>query len=88
LVPLFRGKPEVARDDLWWLHEGNRALRVGDLKVVAAGAESPWELYDLSRDRGEMNDLAGQFPDKVREMAAAWQRRFEELRGLAGASAQ
>ena len=37
----------MTHDDLWWLHEGNRALRVGDWKIVAAGKDGPWELYDL-----------------------------------------
>ena len=36
-----------------------------------------WELYDMEADRTEVNDLADQYPDRVREMAElydAWQR--------------
>ena len=43
----------MKHDDLWWQHEGNRAIRVGDWKLVAAGREGPWELYDLATDRTE-----------------------------------
>jgi arylsulfatase len=57
---------------LWWLHEGNRAIRVGDWKLVAA-KDQPWELYDLSVDRTELNDLAAKRPDKVLELSALWQ---------------
>jgi arylsulfatase A-like enzyme len=32
-------------------HEGNRAIRVGDWKLVAAGAEAAWELFNLAADR-------------------------------------
>jgi arylsulfatase len=68
---------------LWWLHEGNRALRVGDWKIVAAGKDSPWELYDMSSDRSETKDLAKDKPEKVRELAAIWARQFEEFSALA-----
>lgn len=72
----------VEREYLWWLHEGNRAVRVGDGKLVAAGAEGPWELFDLSTDRAETNDLAAERPEKVRELEQVWTRRFEEFREL------
>lgn len=62
---------------LWWLHEGNRALRSGNFKLVAAKGE-PWELYDMSRDRSEMHDLAGQQPDTVKSLAAQWEQLSSE----------
>jgi arylsulfatase len=83
LVPLFEKDGTVAHDSLWWLHEGNRALRVGDWKIVAAGKDSPWELHDLSCDRSESKDLARERPEKVRELAAIWQREFEQYAALA-----
>ncbi len=59
LVPEFAMDRSVSRDYLWWLHEGNRAIRIGDWKLVAAGGpQGPWELYDLSQDRGEIKNLA------------------------------
>jgi arylsulfatase len=83
LVPAFARDVTVRRDSLWWLHEGNRALRVGDWKIVSAGKAGPWELYDLSADRSETRDLAAARPEKVRELAAAWSREFEEYAALA-----
>jgi len=83
LVPLFAKEGAIARPSLWWLHEGNRALRVGDWKIVAAGKNSPWELYDLSTDRSESKDLAAEKPEKVKELAAQWTREFEEYAALA-----
>ena len=32
-----------------------------------------WELYDISRDRTELHNLAGTHPAKAREMIAAWE---------------
>jgi len=31
-----------------------------------------WELYNLEEDRNQLNDLAGQFPDKLEEMKNLW----------------
>ena len=85
LAPAFAKDATVPRESLWWLHEGNRALRVGDWKIVAAGAASPWELYDVSADRSETRDQAAVKPEKVREMAALWARQLAEFTALAAA---
>jgi arylsulfatase len=83
LVPAFVRDGSVAHDDLWWQHEGNRALRVGDWKIVAAGANADWELYDLKADRAEANNLASAQPGRTRDMAQIWTKHFEEFRELA-----
>ena len=61
----------------------NRALRAGDWKIVAAGKDASWELYDVSSDRSESKNLADQMPEKVRELAANWTRQLEEFTALA-----
>lgn len=72
LVPAFAGK-SLERDALFWEHEGNGAVRVGDMKLVRAGRRGAWELYDLARDRTEQHDLAAAQPDKARELAVKWE---------------
>lgn len=88
LVPVLAGDGAAARREyLWWLHEGNRAVRVGDLKLVAAGPSGPWELYDLALDRAESKDLADTMPDKVRALSDLWwakARRFAAQAGFDG----
>jgi arylsulfatase len=70
LTPAFANRP-IARDSLAWEHEGNRALRAGDWKIVALKGQA-WELYDLANDRVERNNLAAQEPERVKELAARW----------------
>ncbi len=82
LVPVFAGNADLHRDQLWWAHEGNRAIRVGDWKLVA-DKKAEWELYDLKTDRGELHDLAAQHPDKVRDLSERWERQWEACRQLA-----
>ena len=67
---------------LWWYHEGNRALRSGDWKLVAAKNED-WELFNLDTDRTESNNLAGSNPDKVIEMEKQWTDMLDEIREVA-----
>ncbi|MDF1858687.1 MAG: arylsulfatase [Verrucomicrobiales bacterium] len=57
---------------LFFEHQGNRAVRRGKWKLVALD-DQPWELYDFSVDRTEMNDLAGKYPERVAEMNKAWE---------------
>jgi arylsulfatase A-like enzyme len=72
LVPAFDGKP-IEREAIYWEHEGNRAIRVGNWKLVAKGAAGKWELYDIDRDRAEQHDLAAQQPQRVQTMVAQWE---------------
>jgi arylsulfatase A-like enzyme len=71
------------RQALWWLHEGNRALRDSDWKIVAT-KDQPWELYNMSNDRTETQNLATQMPEKVTELQAIWDRYTEEFTQLRG----
>jgi arylsulfatase len=65
-APALRGQVHV-RDPIFWEHEGNRAVRQGNWKLVSRFPDK-WELYDLQTDRTEMNDLAEQKADKVAEL--------------------
>jgi arylsulfatase len=67
---------------LFWEHEGNAAVRRGDLKLVRKGSDGPWELYDLKADRTETNDIASSQPTKVKELAAEWQKWAERAHVL------
>ncbi len=72
----------VAHDFLWWEHEGNRAIRAGDWKLVTV-KQGEWELYNLARDRGESENLAAKNPAKVRELEARWTQHLAETMTLA-----
>ncbi len=76
LLSALRGEPPNERT-IFWEHEGNRAVRQGNWKLVAKHGGG-WELYDLAADRTEMNDLAAPRAEKVKELAAlydAWATR-------------
>lgn len=71
LAPLFAQKSAervVQPRTLFWEHQGNRAIRSGEFKLVSEYPDD-WELYDLSKDRSELTDLAAKNPDRVHSLA-------------------
>ncbi len=71
LAPILRAERPKPREAIYWEHTGNRAVRLGKWKLVAVEA-GPWELYDIQADRTELNNLALQHPEKVRELTAMY----------------
>ncbi len=84
LVPALANDSTVRREWLFFHHEGNRALRMGNWKLVSAREDqNVWELFDLAKDRCERLDLAAQHPDRVRRMEAKWNELETEFRRAA-----
>ena len=70
LMPALRRGRMPART-LYFEHEGHRAVREGRYKLTALRGES-WKLYDMDRDRTEMDDLSGKQPKRVDAMVKKW----------------
>jgi arylsulfatase A-like enzyme len=76
LIPTFTNK-QLANRAIFWEHEGNKAVRMGQYKLVSMyskDAEYSWELYDLEADRSETNDLIKEMPAKANELEIAWKK--------------
>ena len=73
LVPALQGEKLKRKQPLFWEHEGNRGIRDGKWKLVAKGAQSPWELYNIDADRSELYNLAAENTDLVSRLAGQWQ---------------
>jgi arylsulfatase A-like enzyme len=68
LVPALKGKNNKRKQPLFWEWRNGQAVREGDWKLVRNGLEKDWDLYDLTTDPTETENLAAGFPDKVKEM--------------------
>ena len=90
LLPAFENDITVQRDMIWWMHENNLAVRVGDFKLVSAKIDRDpsqpdqpvWELYNVAKDRAEQNNLAESMPEKVAELKSAWEAEYEKICGV------
>jgi arylsulfatase len=70
LMPALSGRRMTDRT-LYFEHEGHRAVREGRYKLTALRGES-WKLYDMERDRTEMDDQSAGEPKLVESLAQKW----------------
>lgn len=82
ILPTLLGNKQLQHDFLYWeLHlnfkpkKGNdkgfrQAIRQGNWKAVRYGIKSKTELYDLSQDKSESNNIAAKYPEKTAELTA------------------
>lgn len=80
-LPLLTGN-ELPDRPIFWEHEANRAMRTNEWKLVSKGTTQkpytgPWELYNMVNDRAETSNLAAKYPERVKEMAASWNKWAE-----------
>ena len=84
LVAYLSGAAEAVHDadtGTGWELFGRRAIRQGDWKALHLPepyGPGAWQLYDLSADPGEIDDLAASRPDKLAELLALWDRYVED----------
>lgn len=85
LVPDFASDGHVQRDYLFFKHEGNRALRVSDWKLVSASEDGgDWSLYNLRKDRCETKDLSKTEAARVEALGRKWDEADALFRQQAG----
>ena len=76
LASTFQKPGAPTHDELYFHHQGNRALRQGDYKLVSAQEDNDaWKLYNLATDRSELQNLTVKDPERTKSMV----RRWEEL---------
>lgn len=67
LLGLLQGHDWEREQPIFWEHEGNSAIRLGQFKLVRLHGQD-WELYDMENDRTELNNLAGRHVDFERDL--------------------
>ena len=76
---------EFLQRDIYFSHEGNRAIRNGWFKAVSTSGnrqgDGDWRLHDLQTDRAETTDISAKHPEKLSKLVETWEamtQRFAE----------
>jgi arylsulfatase len=83
ILPLLNGGTTALSAEKgmgWELFEGKAYIK-GNWKILRLGkpfGTGTWQLYDLEKDPGEMNDLSKQFPAKRDSLIRDWMQYAEE----------
>jgi len=78
MVPLLSKKSSVTYgpdDVIGWEYNNSKAIRIGDHKAtwtVEPFGQGEWQVFDLSIDPGEGNDLSAQNPKLKQRLIDAW----------------
>ena len=78
LMPLMMEETASIHDTLFWEHQGGRAIRIGEWKMSSL-PNKPWELFHITEDYTETRDLSSKYPEKVKEMNAAWEKLYSQI---------
>jgi len=83
IVPTLLGEAVAGRKQekhkyLYWEYSGQVAVRMGNFKAVKPGKDKPFELYDLSKDISEKNDIAAERPEILTQMKKYAQQAHAE----------
>lgn len=72
LLPYLKGRnAESPHDRLFWRFGQQSAVRVGDWKLVKL-TDKPLQLFDLTADIAEKDNLADKHPDRVKQLEDAY----------------
>ena len=72
IIPTFSGKKLQRDKPLFFQYGSWQVIREHQWKLVQH-KKDPWQLYDVSRDRTETQNLVAQFPERVNQMKKAWE---------------
>lgn len=85
MAPYFRQlRTKTAERTLFWQHETCSAVRRGNWKLVTTNDrdQTAWELYDLSEDRSETENLVMKKPQTAGELKELWLKWAKEVNVL------
>ena len=77
LLPVLKGEEMEREGPIFNKWGGGKSVYRDGWKLVQPRDEDEWELYDLREDRTETNNLAGERPSLVEDLAATWEEWYE-----------
>jgi arylsulfatase len=77
MTGLFENGVWSEHEFMFWEHEDNCTCRMGKFKAIQKYDEGVWELYDMQKDRSELNDISKENTDILNIITQKWQEWAE-----------
>lgn len=74
ILPVLTHNKPSPHESFYFRYRTHAALRKGDWKILREKPNQPWQLFHLTKDIGETNNLAERHPERLHEL----ERCFEE----------
>ncbi|MBC2593462.1 sulfatase-like hydrolase/transferase [Ruficoccus amylovorans] len=82
VLPVLLGESgSASHARLFWERGGQRGIRQGEWKATLWRERSNWQLFNLTDDVGEQNDLAKSNPEQLEEMKALYEQWIGQFEG-------
>lgn len=83
LLPALREESVERPWPLYWQFGASQAIRDRKWKAIQHGKQATWELYDLSQDPTECEDLSKRYPKRLNALQVEWSRWWQASKGEA-----
>ncbi|XOV92549.1 MAG: arylsulfatase [Bacteroidota bacterium] len=77
LMPTFKGDPIHRDKPIYWQWSRGGGIREGNIKAVFWNDQ--WELYDLTNNPNETNNLSNVEPEKLQDLINKWERWYDDF---------
>ena len=74
MLPIVQGKVKKRSEPLAFEFQKQAALMDNEYKIYSNNEGQHFELYNISNDPEEQNDLAGSEPERLSEMVSVWRK--------------
>ena len=80
ILPVLNGKAQGSRNSIFFEHARGKAYIRDNMKLVMRTSGDQWELYDLSKDRNEANNIAAANATLVAQLKQEWENWYNGLK--------
>lgn len=87
LMPVLNKENNMLERTLYWEFKGSRAVRKGPWKLVAE-RDRGWELYNILKDRSELNNLGDKYPHRVTELEKLYKKWSQRIGATSNSEAK
>ncbi|MBP6410531.1 MAG: arylsulfatase [Pseudarcicella sp.] len=85
-LPILKAKSKNYRDTIFFEHAKGKAFIKGNLKIVQKVNTNTWEMFDLSKDTNESNNIFSTNTAIAQQMIKAWENWYDSLKPYIAAS--